>query len=176
MNYPKPAWRPIRAEAPDWFVERMAHYTDKRKGFLAYAHGTAVFDDNASGPDVIACNASLLKVVTHSPDFSVMPMRDGNFLVTFRGPVFGLVDGGFVKQNQQQLLVDAMKYGLLPGEALLPPSADVVKAGHHVIGLYARANLYLDAESNVIAGRFNPFPKKEKDIVDWKSKVDIVGL
>jgi hypothetical protein len=158
MNYPKPSWRPIRAEAPDWFVERMAHYTDRRKGFLVYAHGTAVFGDNAFGPEVVTCNAALLNVVTHSPDFSVMPMRDGNFLVSFRGPVFGLVEGEFVKQNQQQLLVDAMKRGLFPKEALIPPSADVVKAGHHVIGLYARANLYLDAESRIITGRFTPGP------------------
>jgi hypothetical protein len=154
MRYPRPSWRPIRREGPDWFVDRMAHYTDRQKGFLVYQHGTAVFDDSLSEPDVAACNTALLDVVTHHPDFSIMPMRDGNFLVSFRGPVFGLVDGEFVEQSQQQLLSDAMKHGMFPGEALLPPSADAVKAGHHAIGLYARANLYLDAESQVVVGRF----------------------
>jgi hypothetical protein len=86
----------------------MAHYTDQRKGFLVYEHGTAVFDDSPSGTDIITCNASLLEVVTHSPDFSVRPMRDGNFLVSFRGPVYGLVDGAFAKQNHQQLMSEAL--------------------------------------------------------------------
>src|SRR6185369_12059035 len=98
MNYPTPAWRPIRVEVPEWFVDRMAHYTDRRKGFLVYEHGTAVLDDSLSGADIIRCNASLLEVVTHHPDFTVMPMRDGNFVVRFRGPVYGLVDGAFVQQ------------------------------------------------------------------------------
>jgi hypothetical protein len=154
MNYPTPVWRPIRAEVPDWFVDRMAHYTNQRKGFLVYEHGTAVFDDSPSGPDIIRCNASLLEVVTHSPDFSVRPMRDGNFLVSFRGPVYGLVDGVFAKQNRQQLMSDALKLGLLPSEALLQSNDEAIKAGHHAIGLYARANLYLDAKSQVVAGRF----------------------
>jgi hypothetical protein len=63
MNYPTPAWRPVRAEILDWFIERMAHYTDQRKGFLIYEHGTAVFDDSLSGPNVVACNALLVNVV-----------------------------------------------------------------------------------------------------------------
>jgi len=155
MKYPAPIWRGIiRAEAPGWFMDRMAHYTDRQKSFLVYAHGTAVFDVSSSEPDIAKCNAALLDVVTHAPDFSVMPMRDGNFIVNFRGLVYGLVGGEFFKQNQQQLYLDAMKHGLFPTEALLPPSEDSVKAGHHAIGLYARANLYLDAESPVVVGQF----------------------
>ena len=132
----------------------MAHYTDRRKGFLVYEHGTAVFDDSPSGPDIITCNASLLEVVTHHPDFSVMPMRDGNFIVRFRGPVYGLVDGVFARQNPQQLMSEALKLGLLPSEALLQSNDEAIKAGHHAIGLYARASLYLDAEWQVVVGRF----------------------
>lgn len=156
MSYPTPAWRPIRGESTDWFVDRMAHYTDQRMCFLVYAHGTSVFDHSIEGPSLAVCTASLMDVVTHTPDFSVMPMRDGNYLVSFRGPVFGLVSGEFVKQNQQQLLSDAPRLGMLPGEALLQPSRDAVAAGHHLIGLYARANLYLDAESRTVVGRFTP--------------------
>jgi len=156
MSYPKPAWGPIRAAEPDWFVDRLAHYTNQRKGFLVYEHGTSVFDDSPSGPDVMICNTSLMDAVTHSPDFSVTPMRDGNFLVGFRGPVYGLVDGEFVAQNQEKLMSDALRLGLLPGEGLLQSNDEAIRAGHHAIGLYARARLYLDAESQVVVGRFAP--------------------
>ncbi|MHB1530028.1 MAG: hypothetical protein ACYCXT_11490 [Acidiferrobacteraceae bacterium] len=61
-----------------------------------------------------------------------------------------------MKQNEKRLRSDALKLGLLPAEALLPPSQDVVEAGHHAIGLYARANLYLDVESQIIVGRYVP--------------------
>jgi len=154
MNYPTPVWRPVRTEAPDWFVDRMVDYTERQKSFLVYNHGTAVFDDSPLGPDIVRCNALLLEVVTHAPHFSVMPMRDGNFLVSFRGTVYGLVDGVFAKQNQKQLMSDALEFGLLPSEALLQSNDEAINAGHHVIGLYARANLYMDAESQVVAGRF----------------------
>ena len=40
MKYPAPTWRGlIRAEAPGWFVDRMAHYTDRQKSFLVYGMG-----------------------------------------------------------------------------------------------------------------------------------------
>jgi len=157
MKYPAPTWRGLtRAEAPAWFVDRMAHYTDRQRSFLVYEHGTAVFDNGSSEPDIAKCNAALLDVVTHMPDFSVRPMRDGNFIVEFRGLVYGLVEGTFFKQNRQQLSLDAKKHGLFPTEKLLYPSEESVKAGEHVIGLYARANLYLDVESPVVVGRFTP--------------------
>ncbi|SEO30956.1 hypothetical protein [Bradyrhizobium sp. OK095] len=157
MKYPAPTWGGlIRAEAPGWFLDRMAHYTDRQRSFLVYEHGTAVFDNGSSEPDIAKCNAALLDVVTHMPDFSVRPMRDGNFIVEFRGPVYGLVEGTFFKQNRQQLSLDAKKHGLFPTEKLLYPSEESVKAGEHVIGLYARANLYLDVESPVVVGRFTP--------------------
>ena len=157
MKYPAPIWRGlIREQAPAWFVDRMAHYTDRQRSFLVYEHGTAVFDNGSSEPDIAKCNAALLDVVTHAPDFSVRPMRDGNFVVDFKGPVYGLVDGAFFRQNRPQLSLDAKKYGLFPTEKLLYPSEDSVRAGEHVIGLYARANLYLDVESPVVVGRFIP--------------------
>jgi len=157
MKYPAPTWRGlVRAEAPGWFVDRMAHYTDRQRSFLVYEHGTAVFDNGSSEPDIAKCNAALLDVVTHAPDFSVRPMRDGNFIVEFKGPVYGLVDGGFFKQNRHQLSLDAKKHGLIPTEKLLYPNEASVKAGEHVIGLYARANLFLDVESPVVVGRFTP--------------------
>ncbi|WP_431204350.1 hypothetical protein ACQ86E_04315 [Bradyrhizobium betae] len=134
----------------------MAHYTDRQKSFLVYEHGTAVFDNDSSEPDIAKCNAALLDVVTHAPDVSVRPMRDGNFVVDFKGAVYGLVDGAFFKQNRQQLSLDAKKFGLFPTERLLAPNEDSVKAGEHVIGLYARANLFLDVEYPVVVGRFTP--------------------
>jgi hypothetical protein len=119
-KYPAPTWRGItRTEAPAWILDRMAHYTDRQKGFVIYKHGTAVFDDSFPEPDIVKCNAALLDVVTHMPDFSVRPMRDGNVVVNFRGPVYGLVDGAFFEKNKRQLSMDAMKHGFFPTEVLL---------------------------------------------------------
>jgi hypothetical protein len=156
MNYPKPPWKPVRIEPPAWHVDRLAHYTDRRKGFAVYQHGTAVFDGNSKSPDIAQCNARLVDVVTHSPDFSVVEMRDGCFLVSFRGSVFAVVDGEFVGKNRQWLLTNAKAYGLFPSEKLLAPSAKAINAGHHAIGLFARANLYLDVEDQIVVARFSP--------------------
>lgn len=156
MSYPRLTWRPTRTESREWFVDRMSHYTNRLKAFLLYRHGTVVYDGGPNGPSPAVCDAALADVVTHSPDFSVMPMLDGNFLVRFRGPVFGLVSGAFAKENMARISAEATSRGLLPGEAILQPDAALVKAGHHVIGLYARASLYLDAESPIVVAKFVP--------------------
>jgi hypothetical protein len=156
MDYPRPSWRPFRTELPVWFVDRMSYYTDRRKSFIVYEHGTTVFDASLPDADIIKCNASLHNIVTGSSVFSVTPMKDGNFLVTFTATVFGLVDGNFVARHKDSLTRDALTIGLFPNEAIVPPDADAVKVGHHVIGLYARANLYLDAESKRAIARLKP--------------------
>ena len=69
MNHPSPAWRPICAKVPDWFVDPIAHYTDRRKRFLVYEHRTAVLDHSPTALDVITYNTSLLDAVTQFEGF-----------------------------------------------------------------------------------------------------------
>ena len=78
MNYPKPSWRPIRTESPDWFIDRIAHYTNRQKSFVLYSHGTVVFQDSESSDYIIRCDGALNEVVTHAPDFTVRPMNYGD--------------------------------------------------------------------------------------------------
>lgn len=162
MDYPVPSWRPTRVEPAEWFLSRMAFYTDETEGFVVLKNGTTVFDNSATGPDLVTCRSALLGAISRSPDFSVIQMKDWNYVVRFRGPVYGLVSSELVDHNLPELLYDALKMGLLPSEALLQEDHRETERGHHAIGLYARACLYLDLESQVEIARFSAMGKEQR--------------
>lgn len=134
----------------------MGYYLNSTMAFVVYAHGTAVVCGTSLPANLDACNVLLLDAVQRSPDFTVTPMCDDDFQVRFRGPVFGLVSGELLRRKGRQLLSDALEHGLFPSEALLPATMRAVSDEHYAIGLYARAKLYMDAESQIVCEEFTP--------------------
>ena len=150
-DFPIPQWIPAIVPQFDWTIAHLRKYLHG-KGFTLFENGTCVV---WPGPERLAdatCKEILLSVVKHHPDFKVVRHSSGDFLVTFRGGVGGLMPGELLTQNLPTLRAEASALGQLPAEMLLEDDG-VVGADDIdlVAGLYVRARLYCDAKSLVIA-------------------------
>jgi hypothetical protein len=149
IECPCPIWVPDRVEDIKIIYDRLAFYTNNKKHFVVYEYGTGVYPKKAEC-DPIECDSILMSVVMNPPNFKVTPMKDGNFLVGFKGPVYGVVLGDFYQEYKDLIINNVLSGGLLPGEKLLKPESDFsIPEDHYYIGLYARAKLYADAESHI---------------------------
>jgi hypothetical protein len=86
------------------------------------------------------------------PDFKVRRSSTGDFLVTFKGGVGGIMCGELLRQNYDILRLEALTIGLLPHEKIKKEREDDENDELDLIaGLIVRARLYIDAELPVIA-------------------------
>lgn len=160
MNYPRPSWRPDAVENTGTVADRLLEYTDRRRAFAVFRFGTAVFSDSSLPRIDEDYERTLSAVVQQSPDFKVVPMKDGNLLVRFAGPVTGLVLRDFFAIYHSEIRQCVERGGLLSGEQLLTPGQHQEVEDHYYAGLYARAKLYRDVEEMQIEYRFVPEQRK----------------
>jgi len=156
MPFPRPTWKPESVEPIELVVERMSEYTDRQRAFVTFSFGTAVFSSSPTLRPDLDYEATLRAVVNQHPDFNVMPMNDGNLLVRFTGPVYGLVLRDFLIAHDAEIRSAVETGGLLPGERLLTTNQSDASDEHYYAGLYARAKLYSDVEACAIAHRYAP--------------------
>jgi hypothetical protein len=156
MAIPRPTWSPRDVEGVADIANCMKTYTNESRAFVIYSYGTTVVAESAMLHEDDAFHRTLQAAVTGSPDFRVMAMNDGNFLVRFAGPVCGLVLADHYKMHQSDIMANAASGGLLPGELFLTPQHLPIPESHYYVGLYARAKLYADVDALEIALRFTP--------------------
>lgn len=153
---PMPAWEPERVEDAELVAQKMREYTNGGRAFVVYQCGTTVFSDTATECPDLDYEATLFAVAHQAPDFRVMPMQDGNYIVRFAGPVCGLVMGDFYSEHANEIRGKIDSGGLLSGEQVMRAGEVPVPAEHYYIGLFARAKLYRDVNEKVIVVRFSP--------------------
>lgn len=155
-SMPMPAWKPELVEDVELVAEKLREYTNGGRAFVVYQCGTAVFSDTAAERPDQDYEATLVAVAHQAPDFSVLPMQGGNYLVRFAGPVCGLVLGAFYAEHAGEIRRQIELGGLLPGEQLMEGGERSNPVEHYYIGLFARAKLYRDVEGKNVAIRFAP--------------------
>lgn len=151
---PMPAWKPEHVEDVELVAQKMREYTNGSRAFVVYQCGTAVFSDTGSERPDQDYEATLVEVARQAPDFRVMPMQDGNYLVRFAGPVCGVVIGDFYAKHANEIREKIESGGLLSGEQVMGVEEALAPEEHYYIGLFARAKLYRDVSERVIAVRF----------------------
>jgi hypothetical protein len=95
---------------------------------------------------VSEANDRLRAVTMRDPDFQVQRHADGNYLVTFKGGVGGLMPGDILHENLAHLRHEARSVGMLRSERLLTEEVGEDSELDMVAGLYVRARLYQDVE------------------------------
>lgn len=155
MTIPRPTWKPCAVEGVADIGQCMKSYTNESRAFVIYSCGTTVFSESAMLHADDAFHRTLQAVVAHPPDFKVMAMEDGNFMVRFAGPVCGLVLSDHYEKHISDIMGNAAGC-LLPGESLLIPQNLMIPESHYYVGLYARAKLYADVDALKIEFRFTP--------------------
>jgi hypothetical protein len=152
-SFPSPAWHPSVSESTEWILERVSKYLDG-KPFSLFKNGTCRLWKTSEAPSDDACAASIRSVVAHHPDFKVRRHPSGDFLITFRGGLGGVMSGKLLTDNFDLLRREAFSLGKLPGEEFQSLEPGPVADDEMVAGLYVRALLYLDAKApHVIASR-----------------------
>lgn len=141
----RPMWRPDPVPSREWTIESLKKYLGGRS-FTVYAHGTCVVWTGNEDLETSEVNQRLRAVVQGHPDFKVQRHIDGNYLVTFKGGVGGLMSGELLTDNLAILRQEAKTFGMLPSEQLLADRHDATEELDMIAGLYVRAQLYRDVE------------------------------
>lgn len=150
-NYPRPSWTPTFIPTFDWTLDHLKLQLSG-KHFTIFKNGTCVIWPGGLALSEAECIATLNSVVMNHPDFKVRRSGTGDFLVTFKGGVGGIMCGELLRQNYDILRLEALSIGLLPHEKIKSEKEDAVDDDLDLIaGLIVRARLYIDAELPVIA-------------------------
>ena len=134
----------------DWIVEKLSVYLSG-KNFSVFRNGSCVVWPSSGPLGEEACIATIRSVVEHHPDFKVRRHGGGDFLVTFRGGVGGVMSGRALQENIDLLRRDALSLGKLHSEEFSVEGPEFADDLDLTAGLYVRAFLYLDVESPTIA-------------------------
>lgn len=145
-DYPRPTWRPSVVPTREWTTERMRQYLGGR-GFTLYSHGTCVVWIEPGELSVGDANNRLRGVALAHPDFRVQQHAGGDYLVTFKGGLGGLMSGKLLTDNLEVLRTEAFAQGFLPSEQIQMDRTDGSAELDLVAGLYVRARLYQDIDS-----------------------------
>jgi len=155
MDYPKPTWRPDVDIDIDVIASKITFFTNNQKPFVVYANGTCVFPSVIDEGVDEHCYEFLEAVVFQFPNFEVSEMDDGNYLVSFTGPVYSLVLNEEFDKQKVYIVKSINEGGLLPGEKILSGDDEKKPAEHYYIGLFARARLYADVADNEVLRHIN---------------------
>jgi hypothetical protein len=150
-DYPRPTWRPTVGPTPQWTLDRLRAYLSGKR-FTAFENGTCVVWPQSAVLSEDECIERLRAVVTHEPDLKVRAHSGGDFLVTFKGGVGGVMSGEILRNNLAVFKREAYAGGRLPSEKLISGDGAQVDDLHMIAGLYVRARLYMDVEHPVVQG------------------------
>ncbi|MBT2745794.1 MULTISPECIES: hypothetical protein [unclassified Lysobacter] len=150
LDYPRPLWRPTIVPANEWIIgEAKKRFSGKQ--FVVFQNGTCVvWQQSPQSFDPHACQREMLAVVTNAPDFKVRKSAAGDFLVTFRGGVGGLMPANILRDHPA-VRAEALNGGRLESELFAIDDSGVDEDETLLVaGLYVRARLYQDLESPLI--------------------------
>lgn len=139
------SWCPSIVPEQAWVAEQLKKYLQGQR-FTLYSHGSCVvWVEPGELTDQLA-GRRLTLVTQGAPDFAVQRHADGNYLVTFKGGIGGVMPGELLSNNVSVLREEAMAFGLLPSEAFEVDMRSEDGDYDLIAGLYVRARLHRDAE------------------------------
>jgi hypothetical protein len=153
---PKPKWKPNLPIDIGKTAQTIAYYSDKKKTFVVFEHGTCVLiPDGAADPEREA-KEILNKVYNFHPDFNPQAMDDGNFMVSYSQPAYSVVFKDELEKNRDYIDQNHLD-GLTRDEVLLNAKGEPNKFDDRgKIGLFARARMFLDAQNPTVAKVWKP--------------------
>lgn len=146
----RPIWRPDTFSTCEWTNCYLMKYLGGRS-FTQYSHGTCAIWIGEEILDLNEANQRLKIAASQHPDFRVQRHIDGNYLVTFKGSIGGIMSGELLMANLGKLRQEALTLGVLPNEKFLIDHRDSEEELDMIAGLYVRARLYQDSEELMAA-------------------------
>lgn len=152
---PVPLWQPSFAQPLDRIIDRLSYYSDGKRDFVVFYHGTCVIleadtDDDAA--ETFALNA-LDQVLNAHPDMHPSPMDDGNVLVRYNTPAVSIVLADVATAHWQEVESRHLD-GLTHSEVLMTPLGPNKFDDFGKQALLGRAYMFMDAQSPKISQIF----------------------
>jgi hypothetical protein len=155
---PKPKWKPTVPMDIPKTIQTFAYYTDHKRAFAVFTHGTCVLLPEGSQDAEKDAKQILDDVYNWHPDFNTQTMDDGNFMVSYSQPAYSIVFEKEFEANRDYINRNHLD-GVVRSEVLLNAKGepntfdDIAK-----IGLFGRARMFLDAQAPVIVRIYRPQP------------------
>lgn len=143
---PKPKWKPSLAVDIPRTVQAFAYYTDRKRSFAVFEHGTCVLLADETSDAEHDARETLDKVYKYHPDFNPQSMDDGNFLISYSQPAYSIVFNDEFEKHREYIERNHMD-GVVPAEVLLNAKGEPNRFDDRgKIGLFGRARMFLDAQ------------------------------
>ena len=153
---PKPKWKPTVPVDIPRTVQTFAYYTDRKRAFAVFTHGTCVLLPDGYKDAERDANEILDKVYRYHADFDPQAMDDGHFLVSYSQPAYSVVFKEEFETHRDYIERNYLD-GVVRDEVLLNAKGEANKFDDRgKIGLFGRARMFLDAQSPVVVQVWRP--------------------
>jgi len=149
---PVPEWEPDIKLPQDKIIERFTYYTDGKKDFIVFTHGTCVIVADGLSDDAAKKEATetLLKIFNYHPDMNPVKMDDGNILVQYNHPAFNIVLDAITKEHMKTIEANHQK-ALARAEVLMTPLGSNKFDEFGMKALFGRCYFFMDAKKPVVS-------------------------
>jgi hypothetical protein len=103
---PVPKWRPHFSQPLEEIIDRVAYYTDHKKDFAVFNHGTCVIlpqNKLAEEDGAKVAKDVLEKIYEFHPDMNPRTMDDGNIAVLYNHPAINVVLEAFAQTHWDEI-------------------------------------------------------------------------
>ncbi len=155
---PKPKWKPTVPVDIPRTVQTFAYYTDRKRTFAVFTHGTCVLLPEGSTDGEKDAKEILDKVYHYHPDFNPQAMDDGHFMISYSQPAYSVVFKEELETHRDYIDRNHLD-GVVRAEVLLNAKGEPNKFDDRgKVGLFGRARMFLDAQTPVVVQIWRPQP------------------
>jgi hypothetical protein len=152
---PVPTWKPSIPVDIARTVQTFARYTNRKRSFVVFEHGTCVVVPDAPQSIELEAKNILDRVYKFHPDFNPQAMDDGHFSVSYSQPAFSIVFADEFEANRQYI-EDHHLDGVVADEVLLLDGKPNRFDDRGKVGLFARARMFMDAQAPRVVHVWRP--------------------
>jgi hypothetical protein len=144
---PVPKWRPSFAVSNDQVIDRIAYYTDRKKDFAVFTHGTCVIlPSGLSNAEAESAAESVLHKIFHfHPDMNPRKMDDDNIAIQYNQPAINVVIVEFAKAHWVEIDRNHQD-ALAASEVLITPLGPNKFDDFGKMALFGRCYMFMDAQ------------------------------
>jgi hypothetical protein len=144
---PVPEWKPDISLPQEVIAERFVYYTDGKKDFVIFRHGTCVIvNDNLSDSDASAQARDILReIFSFHLDMNPVDMDDGNILVRYSHPAFNIVLDEIASTHWETIKANHLR-ALARDEVLITPLGPNKFDDFGMKALFGRCYFFMDAK------------------------------
>lgn len=145
---PVPRWRPAFEQPVEEIVDRVAYYTNRKRDFAVFRHGTCVIlpQNQLSEEQAATVAKDLLdNIYKYHPDMNPQTMEDGNIAIQYNHPAINVVLKSFATNHWGEIERHHLD-ALAADEVLITPLGPNKFDDFGKSALFGRCFMFMDAQ------------------------------